>query len=591
MSELPEKLARSRQGADQQAHRGAAPTEPAMNPPLDFYAETLREVHSADDRRDIADRASRPGDEKRKAAADCLVALPEIVIDNADPTATAKELAVLIAKRGEFLFNGYAPVRVAVEANCLPRALEVTAEAVRVHAHEICRPVRLRHAKGRVERIPAPLTKDIALLYLNGLEGRWDLSHFRGITTAPILKADGSIRVATGYDAETGLWCHKIPELSVAERPTKEQARAALHRLRFFFRTFPFADGARVFDAELGVEVVDQDKPLGLDESTMLAGLLTAVCRQSLDLAPGYLVRAPTISGAGTGKGLGVSALCIIGGGARPSAFTSGHNEEEFDKRLTAALVEAHPDVFLDNFNAKELKSDVLASVLTQDPAMVRPMGQTKMVPLHTRTFIVITGNAVEIAEDMARRTIVTDFDARMEDPKSRNFAPGILEDVFAARAALLADALTIWRWGRQARIKPGKPLGNYETWCKWCRDPLLALGARDPVERIAEIKAADPRRRALIAVLDAWWAAHADTVLKANDLASEVVEHIDQKALRRDDGSLQFSRQRVARFLAIHAGTRVGGYFLEQMRDTTRTRPIAYYKLRQHDHPATSPA
>ena len=182
-----------------------------------------------------------------------------------------------------------------------------------------------------------------------------------------------------------------------------------------------------MFDAELGVEVVDQDKPLGLDESTMLAGLLTAVCRQSLDLAPGYLVRAPTISGAGTGKGLGVSALCIIGGGARPSAFTSGHNEEEFDKRLTAALVEAHPDVFLDNFNAKELKSDVLASVLTQDPAMVRPMGQTKMVPLHTRTFIVITGNAVEIAEDMARRTIVTDFDARMEDPESRNFAPGFL--------------------------------------------------------------------------------------------------------------------------------------------------------------------
>ena len=216
---------------------------------------------------------------------------------------------------------------------------------------------------------------------------------------------------------------------------------------------------------------------------------------------------------------------------------------------MSAALVEARPAVFLDNFNAKELRSDILASVLTQDPAMVRPMGHTKMVPLHTRTFIVITGNAVEIAEDMARRIVITDFDARMEDPELRNFAPGFLENIFAARAALLADALTIWRWGHQTKIKPGRPLGNYETWCKWCRDPLLALGARDPVDRIAEIKAADPRRRVLITAFDVWWAAHADTTLKASDLAPVVIEHIDEKAVRRSDGSLQFSRQRVARF------------------------------------------
>ena len=187
-------------------------------------------------------------------------ALPEIVINNADPTATAKELAVLIATRGSFLFNGYAPVRVAVEANCLPRALEVTVEAVRVHAHEICRPIKLRNTKGGIERIPVPLTKDIALLYLNGLEGLWGLSHFRGITTAPILKSDGSIRSASGYDAETGLWCHNIPELTIANRPTRRDAEAALHRLRFFFRTFPFADSQRMKDAALGVEVIDLDR-------------------------------------------------------------------------------------------------------------------------------------------------------------------------------------------------------------------------------------------------------------------------------------------------------------------------------------------
>ena len=75
--------------------------------------------------------------------------------------------------------------------------------------------------------------------------------------------------------------------------------------------------------------------------------------------------------------------------------------------------------MFLDNFNAKELKSDTLASALTESPAMVRPMGHSKNVPLHTRTFIAITGNSVEIAEDMARRLITTNLDAKMEDPES----------------------------------------------------------------------------------------------------------------------------------------------------------------------------
>jgi hypothetical protein len=30
-----------------------------------------------------------------------------------------------------------------------------------------------------------------------------------------------------------------------------------------------------------------------------------------------------------------------------------------------------------------------------------------------------------------------------------------------------------------------GKPLGGFEKWSQWARDPLLALGCQDPVERI----------------------------------------------------------------------------------------------------------
>jgi hypothetical protein len=517
----------------------------------------------------------------RKRAVRDAALLPPLIINNSDPTASARELARLIAARHDFLFNGNAPIFVAAEAESMPRALMVKAESVRILAHRICVPTKIQYGKnGAAEQTPVALSEDIARLYLYGLEGSWGLKPFRGITTAPILSNDGSIRIANGYDPASGNWCHDIPIVDVPERPGEQAARAALGRLRQVFKTFPFADAEREIDAELGVEVVDLAKPAGLDESSFLVALMTGVCRQSLELAPAFLCDAPSFSGAGTGKGMLVKAICVIASGVRPAAFTSGHDAGELDKRLSAALIEAHPSVFLDNFNAKELQSDILASVLTENPAQVRVMGRTKNVPLNCRTFIGITGNGVEIAEDMARRVVKCRLDAKMENPEERKFQPGFLDDILAARQRLLADALTIWRWGRQNQIKARRPLGSFEVWCQWCRDPLVALGMRDPIDRLAEIKANDPKRKALVAIFDTWFAAHEDNTLKATDLDPTVLEVIDSKSSRKADGSIQFSRQRVASFLTRTTGTRVGGYSLTKAMLGPPSKEIAHYKL-----------
>jgi hypothetical protein len=447
---------------------------------------------------------------------------------------------------------------------------------VRVLAHELCRPVKYNKDGKEVD---APLNSDVANIYLNGLEGQWNLRPFKGITTCPVLGTGGSIRTTNGYDSESGLWCSNVPTVSVPEQPTKGEAKAALDLLRHTFRTFPFADATMQEDN--GVMVVADPTP-GMDESSFLAGLMTAVCRQSLETAPGFLTDAPNISGAGTGKGLLVKACCVVASGIRPHAFTSGHDAAEFDKRLTAALVEARPCVFLDNFNAKELKSDILASALTENPAMVRVFGKTKNVPLFTTTFIAVTGNGVQIAEDTARRMLVSRLDARMENPEQRKFKAGFLDDVFEMRTVLLTAALTIWRWGQQnANHDHGLPLGNYEVWARWVRDPLLSLGCRDPVERIAEIKAADPTRRAILAVFETWWANHEGQEVKAADLHDAVKVLLDPKAVMVD-GKLKASRQQIAWWLQRHKGTRIGGYWLEEVRDTYRSRPTVTYRL--HD-------
>jgi hypothetical protein len=319
-----------------------------------------------------------------------------------------------------------------------------------------------------------------------------------------------------------------------------------------------------------------------LDESSFLVGLLTAVCRASLPLAPGILANAPAFSGAGTGKGLAVKAICVIASGASPSAFTSGHDAEEMDKRLTAALIEARPAIFLDNYNSKDLTSDILASALTENPCEVRPMGSSTMVRLHTRTLVGMTGNAVRIAEDMVSRVVMTNFDAKVEHPELRPFAPGFLDTVHAARGALLGHALTIWRWGRQnpGVVTRGKPLRNYDTWAEWCRDPLLALGLRDPVDRLEALKAADPKRKRIQDVFETWWEAHKDALVAAKELRQPVLEAIDGKASTNRDGVFKYNRQYVARWLRDHTDTRVAGFVLTSVTDGPPSKPILNYRL-----------
>src|SRR5579864_5934307 len=101
--------------------------------------------------------------------------------------------------------------------------------------------------------------------------------------------------------------------------------------------------------------------------------------RASLWLAPGLLLTAASISGAGTGKGLLARAICQIAFGCAPSAFTAGGDRNELDKRLAADLIGAAPALLLDNVNGTNLRSDTLASVLTERPAKVRILGETRM--------------------------------------------------------------------------------------------------------------------------------------------------------------------------------------------------------------------
>jgi len=495
-----------------------------------------------------------------------LKAKPELIVYSGDLPATAEALRDLLATSGK-LFDRGLPVRVIRPAdNSLPSAVRLTKHNVVIEAHRLCQPVKVDEDG---EYIPITLPDRVAQMYLD-MCGEWDLPPLTGVSTSPLLSPDGSVRMADGYDPATGLWCCGVPSLRLPARPSRAEAEAALALLRQTFRTFPFADAPRRLDLSLSVEVVDLACLPGQDESAFLNALLTAVCRASLWLAPGLLLTAPAVSGAGTGKGLLARAICTIAFGIRPRAFTMGSDRQELDKRLAAELIEAQPALFLDNVNGIALRSDTLASVLTERPARVRLLGQTRMVPLNSTAFISITGNGLTVTEDLARRFIPCQLDARCEDPELRQFGSGFLDEIERRRAELLVAGLTIWRWGRQnAPMLPrGKSLGSFETWAEWCRDPLFALGCRDPVERIQVLKANDPRRQRIAELFQVWWEHHGATPVKANQLAEPV------KAVADPQGR---GRQYLATFIAGLAGTHAGGFVLSRQESAGKWTAATY--------------
>ncbi|UPY35428.1 DUF6371 domain-containing protein [Sediminicoccus sp. KRV36] len=506
----------------------------------------------------------------------------DLFISAADLPDTAAELAQYLQRLPD-LFERGGPVRLAFDAQRKGMMAEpLGIDGVVNQAHRVCRPWRYRRDRDMLIPEAATLPERVAKLYL-AARGSWGLNPLDGIASAPLLSDDGSLRVADGYDPTTRMWCERMPVVEgLPDMPSREDAAAALLRLRTFLRTFAFGDAIKVRLPGEAVDTVDLTMPPGHDESAALIGVMTAVCRPSLDTAPAVLYRAPAISGAGTGKGLLVRTTAAIAFGMAPSAMTGGGTPEEREKRITAALMEAGPVLFLDNVNGTALKSDTLASAITERPASVRPLGSSKTVLLNATAFIACTGNGLTLSEDLARRFLVVELDAGTEDPEARSFQNDIVDDAMAHRGELLRDVLTIWRWGRlnPTALKKGRPM-SFRQWMAWCRDPLLTLGCADPAERIAEVKARDPQRMRLAELFRAWWQHHHDTPMAVKGLADDVKEWADP---------LNRGRQALAASIAKLAGTRAAGFALERV-NTAGRWSADLYKLSRTEIDAPSGA
>jgi hypothetical protein len=452
---------------------------------------------------------------------------PDLVVHAADLTVTARALAKLLAEQHENLFvHNRRPVLVLpADQNRAPTTRPVTCDEVIIAAHKVCQPIKYKDG----EWLKVTLPDKVAELYL-AMPEEWRLRPLTSFANSPMLRDDGTIHCESGYDASTGVLVYNIPKITVPDKPSREDANRALATLRYPFRTFAFADRIEVDEIfsvggdKFIVKVVDLKQPTGRDENAFLAALLTAVCRPSLPIAPAIAVRGVSLSGSGVGKKLLLNAISHVAFGQGAASVSLGKGEE-FGKGLVATAIRPEPMMVIDNVNGRKLQSDELCTILTDRPAMLRVLGASELKEANPRMFIGITGNAYTLAEDLVRRTIVAELDAKVENPELRRFAGDFLADIAQQRPQLLQAALTMWRYGRQQVKSNSPPLGGFEQWSAWVRDPLVALGCEDPVSvaEIAKLKTSDPTRLETAEIFQAWHEHHGDDEVTANELHDTV--------------------------------------------------------------------
>ena len=111
-----------------------------------------------------------------------------------------------------------------------PTARQLTYNNVIVETHQHCQPVKFT-ADGK--RVAITLPDAVARMLLD--LGEWGLPPLAGVTTAPLLAADGSILVRAGYDRAHAMWCEPVPDLTVPIRADARRgggrAPAPSHRL------------------------------------------------------------------------------------------------------------------------------------------------------------------------------------------------------------------------------------------------------------------------------------------------------------------------------------------------------------------------
>ena len=345
-------------------------------------------------------------------------------------------------------------------------------------------------------------------------QGAWDFPPLLGVARSPILRRDGTICTAPGYDADSRLYYCPDPGLVVPpipDEPSVDEVEAAKDDLLDLIGEFPFADAAGIPNA--------------------LAILLTILMRPVIaGHVPLAIVDAPV---QGTGKTLMVTALGIVGVGmVSGESIPDRQNDDEWRKKITSVLLKGPPLVLLDNIpDNTTIDAPPLAALLTTYLWSDRLLGKNDNIQLPARSIWIATGNNLRVAGDMPRRCYTVRMDANSEKPWTRTgFRHADLEQyAMANRGQMLASAFTLIRsWFAAGKPQASVPaFGSFQEWTSTIGGVLAHVGVEGFLANIEDIRAVqDEDTLQWQAFFAAWWDHFGDQAITADDLAQRILSH-----------------------------------------------------------------
>lgn len=308
--------------------------------------------------------------------------------------------------------------------------------------------------------------------------GSWfGVPALRSLTPIPVFTRFGVLQLP-GYHNESGVFYRKTIDVpTVASRPSKHEARAALDRLLDVVVDFPFAGPAH--------------------RSVWVSAFLGILARPAID---GPLPLFFFIGNQpGIGKTMLVNLISKILLGTNAPGSSLSNDEEEMRKSILAAALKNDALTLFDNLpNGSDFGSPVLDSVLTSRSVRGRLLGQTKIIEAEIETVFFATGNRIGLSRnsDSLRRLAFCALTYADEDPKSRTAfkhgdEQGLERYVLANRAQFIADGLTILQAAKVAELELPtlRAWGSYSAFSDVVRRALVWLGEPDPLDTLAEIE------------------------------------------------------------------------------------------------------
>lgn len=437
---------------------------------------------------------------------------------------------------------------------------------------------RIKEKDGVKEKVLCHPPVDLAKSFL--ALGSWKVPLIRGMINAPVVREDGSILCATGYDEATRLYYAQADMLQIPEipdYPTKEDAtKAAKIIIDEVLHDFPFLDQA--------------------SRANALAAFVTTIVRPMITgQVPIALIDKPA---PGTGASKILDLISIIATGKEMAALSPAENEDEWRKLITGLLRDGTHIICFDNLDT-DLKAGALSRALTSSIWKDRTLGKTDAVEYPQRACWYATGNNISLSGDLPRRAYMIQLDAKLARPWERkvsNFRhPKLNKWVAENRGELLAALLTMARAWAIADKPDGckHVIGGFEDWVTVVGGILKYAGIEGFLDNLVKLyEESDSGNDEWADFFKVWYEVHMDSPVTSTELimqlenaGSKMSEAVPSELAEKIKFKGPGNGKKVGIFLRKKLNVRYKGGFMLTRSEDTHTKTNVWIVKIAKDH------